>query len=248
MTTNQTPHKNIQMIVIRKCLFSFAALFAASSLLHSSPLVDNWTYAGGGLDPESYTAQPDKYRPTPINPDAANNNGATIVATNLVVIPFGSGGLGSANAGAYQGIYTFNASNASFALTSGTILDSLDEITITIVAGGGFPTLLTYNSSTLSLNYNGSNPALASSSFLSTDLGIISTPVVGDLNLFQYTWTWTGLASLGETTQFSTSWNVQGQQHAFFQEISLTQAVPEPSTVALIAIGGAFCALRRRRR
>lgn len=235
----------MKMIVSRNCLFHLAAVLAATASLHAAPLVDTWTFAGGGLDPATYAGD---FRPTPINPDTLSDNGATIVATNLVVVPFGSGGLGSSSLGAYGGIYTFFASSANFVLSSGTILDSLDEITVSLVAGGGSPTLLNYTGTSLSLNYNGSNPSVASSSFNSVvGLDPVSTPV-GPLLLTTYTWTWTGIAALGDTTQFSTSWNTQGQQHAFFQEISLTQAVPEPSTICLIAVGGAFCALRRKRR
>lgn len=226
-------------------LFALFVIFAASTSLHAAPLVDKWTFAGGGLNPATYGGN---FRPTPLNPDAASSNGATIVASNLVVTPFGSGGLGSASLGAYGGIYTFFASSASFALSTSNILSSLDEITISLVAGGGNPTPLSYTSSSLTLNYNGSNTAVASTVFASLLLPAPVPTPVGDLQLTRYTWTWTGLLALGESTQFSTSWNVQGQQHAFFQEISLTQAVPEPSTMGLIALGGAFCALRRRRR
>jgi hypothetical protein len=226
-------------------LFALIGIFAVSTSLHAAPLVDRWTFAGGGLDPATYGGN---FRPTPINPDAALSNGATIVASNLVVTPFGSGGLGSTGLGAYGGIYTFFASSASFALSTSNILSSLDEITITLVAGGGNPTPLSYTGSSLTLNYNGSNTAVASTGFASLLLPDPVTTPVGDLQLTRYTWTWTDLSALGESTQFSTSWNVQGQQHAFFEQISLTQAIPEPSTVALIAIGGAFCVMRRRRR
>jgi|GEM_PF-2454597 len=226
-------------------LLTLATVFAASASLQAAPLVDTFTFAGGGLDPATYGGN---FRPTPINPDAASNNGATIVASNLVVTPFGSGGLGSTSIPAYDGIYTFFASSASFVLSTSNILSSLDEITVSLVVGGGFPTLLSYTSSSLTLNYNGSNPAVASSGFQSVVGEVVVSPVVGVLPLTKYTWKWTGLAALGETTQFSTSWNVQGQQHVVFQEISLTQAVPEPSTVGLIVLGGVFCVLLRRRR
>lgn len=229
--------------------FPFKKMLAIAGLttvcsVQAQTLTDTWTYAGGGLDPATYGGD---YRPTPILPDASSDNGATIIATGLVVVPFGSGGLGSSTAGAYGGIYTFFAEAAAFSMQTTTILDGLDMITISFLAGGGSPTLVAYDASSLTLNFNGSNPNLASSAFEATP-GIIVESPIGDQDLTRYTWTWTGLSALGGTSGFSTSWDAQGNEHVFYTDLSLTQAVPEPSVLGLIALGGAICVFRRKRR
>lgn len=231
---------------MRITLGKMVALMGVATLLsvQAQTQVDVWTFAGGGLDPATYGGN---FRPTPILPDAASNNGATIVASNLVVVPFGSGGLGSSGAGAYGGIYTFFAEGASFTMQTSTILDGVDTITFTFLAGGGSPTLIEYDASSLTLNYNGANPSVASSDF-STISGIIVDSPIGQQELTQYTWTWTNVSAMGPTTGFSTAWDAQGMEHAFYTDFTLTQTVPEPSVLGLIVLGGAVCVLRRKRR
>lgn len=233
-------------MIMRITLSKLLAVVGVATLVSAQAQiqVDAWTFAGGGLDPATYGGN---FRPTPILPDAASNNGATITASNLVVVPFGSGGLGSSGAGAYGGIYTFFAEGASFTMQTTTIMDGVDTITFSFLAGGGNPTLIEYDASSLTLNYNGSNPSVASSSF-STISGIIVESPIGQQELTQYTWTWTNVSALGPTTGFSTAWDAQGQEHAFYTDFTLTQAVPEPSVLGLLALGGAVCVLRRKRK
>ena len=229
----------IMRITLSKALA--IAVVATVFSAHAQTLTDSWTYAGGGLDPATYGTG--VYRPATFIPDAASDNGATIGQTGLT-----SGGLGSSGfPDGYGGIYTFFSANPTFTLQTSTILDGLDTITISFLAGGGSPSLVAYTASSLTLNYNGLNPSLASSAFEAIPGFIVESPL-GDQNLTLYTWTWTDLSARGSTSGFSASWNTQANQHAFFTDISLTQAVPEPSATCLIALGGVVCLLRRKRR
>lgn len=226
-----------------KILAALAVLCGPS--VQAQSLVYTWTYnasqpgTGLGLDPATYGGQ---FRPAELIPDMLTNSQASIALSGLT-----SGGLGSSGSGAYGGLYTLFSSGAAFDLQVNTILDGVDEISITFLAGGGFPTLVEYDASSLVLDFNLGNPALAATSFNTVTGIIVSTPI-GDQNLTQYTWTWTGLSALGPTTEFSTSWNAQGQQHVFYTDFSVTQVVPEPSVLGLIALGGVVMTLRRKRK
>lgn len=225
------------------------ALVLATGILlaqsvQAQTLVNSWTLAGGGLNPATYGGA---FRPATLIPDASASNGATIGQTGLT-----SGGLGSNTAGAYGGIYTFFSTNVSFTLQANTVLDGVETITLSFLAGDGAPAY-TYNSSSLVLNFNGLNPAVAATDFDAVT-GIIVDSPIGPQSLTQYTWTW-DVSELGASTGFSTSWGTQpaqgptpAQQHVFYTDITLTQAVPEPSAVCLIAMGGVAVLFRRKRR
>jgi hypothetical protein len=204
-------------------------------------LVEEWTFDGGGLDPATYSGN---FRPASLFPDSGST-ATSISPTGLVVVPFGSGGLGSASAGAYGGIYTFFAETAAFTMQTINIVPGLETVTFSFLAGGGSPTLVSYDISTLVLNYNGGNTSVAASSFSAVP-GIIVDSPIGQQDLTLYTWTWDNLAALGTTTGFSTAWNAQGQEHVFYTDFTLTQSVPEPTAAGLVLLGAGIL-LRRRR-
>lgn len=224
---------------------ALGALFFAQAA-YAQTLVDTWSYSGGGLDPATYSGT---FRPNPLTPDTGSTGGGTISVSGMG----GSGGLGSNGVPAgYGGYYTFFNTNASFTMQTTTILAGLDTITFSLLIGGGDPTLITFAQGTVTLNYNGSNPAVVSSGFNVGTSIVLSTPI-GPQTVTPYTWTWTNLSALGATTGFSTAWNTQGatpqaNNHIFIGEVSATQAIPEPTAVVLIALGGAALTLRRRSR
>lgn len=224
-------------------MFTLVALTTLCST-QGQTLTDVWSFAGGGLDPATYGGE---YRPASLLPDPGSNNGASIVATGLEVVPFGSGGLGSGSTGAYGGLYTFFAETAAFSMGTTTLLEGLDTITFSFLAGGGSPALVSYEASSLRLNFNVANPNLASSAFAAIP-GIVVESPNEDQDLTRYTWTWTGLSTLGASSGFSTSWDAQGNEHVFYTDFILTQAVPEPSVPALVTVGVVMGILRRKRR
>lgn len=220
------------------------ALFSQSS--QAQTLVDTWSYdrsptnepQGGGFDPATYSGT---FRPAVLTPDAGSDGGGTIS-----VIGMTTGGLGSSGyPEGYGGYYTFFSDNPSFTLESSTLLDGVDTITISFLASAGDGPV-NYNASYLTLNYNLANPALAATSYNVVTGFVVDSPL-GPQNLNLYTWTFTGLSGLGESTGYSTSWVATGH-HVYYGEISVTQAVPEPTATCLIALGGVAIALRRKRR
>lgn len=203
-------------------------------------LTSTWTYAGGGLNPATYGGN---FQPDVLNPDTGSTSGGSIAMSG-----FTSGGLGSSGyPDGYGGIYTFFSDNTSYVLSTTTILGGVDEVTISLWAGGGFPALIAYTATSLHLDYNGGSQQLVSSSFDNSVTQEVSTPL-GLQTLTLYTWTWTGISDLGALTSLSTQWDTQGNQHVFMTDISLTQAIPEPSTLALLLAGGTLFALRRKRK
>ena len=216
----------------------FAVFFLSASVSASAQtLVETWTYAGGALNPSTYGGN---YRPSELFADGLT--GGTITPSGMG--DFGGLGSGTWPSG-YGGYYTF-LSEPSFTLEIPTVLPGVNTITISITVGGGNPQFVEYDASSLVLNYNAENTALASSSFLSQSSGLVDTPL-GPMEMTIFSWTWTGLADLGLSTEFSTSWDTQGQEHVFFNAFSVTQAVPEPSIVGLLAVSGALFVLRRKR-
>lgn len=207
---------------------------------------DSWTYVGGALHPDTYSAlgTPGKYRPATLIPDALAANGATIGVTGQG----SSGGLGSSGFPDGYGVYyTFFSAPVTFTLQTANVLAGIDTITVSLSAGGGNPTLLTYNASSLALNYNPTYSNQAASTFSQVSLGLVDTPI-GETAMTQYTWTW-NVSALGASSGFSTTWTT-GYQHSAFGEFQLTQqSVPEPSSVVLAALGMAgLSSLRRRPR
>jgi len=204
-----------------------------SPLAHSQVLVDVWDYDGGAFSPATYGGA---YRPPVLFPNAAENSGATLVLSNLT-----SGGLGSNSfPQGYGGIYTFFSANVGFALQTSNVLSGVQTISASFQAGGGV-----YGASSLLLAFNLQNPAVTSATYWVLSLGPVSSPI-GPVDMFRHTWTW-DVSALGASSGFGLTWTA-GQQHEFYNEVVLTQAIPEPSIFALLGIGVliVICQLRRR--
>lgn len=214
----------------------FAAMNMVALSAQAQTLVDVWSYAGGGLSPASYPAAPNPYRPPELFPDADADSGASILVSGMT-----SGGLGSSSfPEGYGGIYTFFSANPSFTLQTDNVLAGVETITVSFLAGGG----TTYDAFSLTLDYNLANPALVSTSFVVQAAGEIDSPI-GPVEMTLYSWTW-DVSALGTSSEFATTWTTNGEQHMFYDDINLTQAVPEPSVFGLIGLGSAVLCFRRR--
>ncbi len=223
-----------------KSLCSLLILLSCVSAANAQSLVNSWTLAGGGLNPSTYG---NTYRPATLLSDAGSSGNATIGMSGLTM-----GGLGSSAMGAYGGIYSFMQTTLSLTLQANNLLPGTNEVTFGFFGGGGDPVALSYSRNSLTLNYNPANTTITSNGFSAGQPVIVSTPI-GNQTLTPYTWTWTNLASLGNSNSFSIAWTAP-TQHAFLTDISLTQTVPEPSVYALLACGflvAAYLRLKRRR-
>lgn len=217
----------------RKFAVLAAATIVSLASVQAQTLVDTWSYNGGGLNPATYSGS---FQPAILYPDASANSGATISLSGLT-----SGGLGSSGfPEGYGGVYTFFSDEVNFGLESSNLLSDVGTITLSFLAGGG----TTYNAGDLLLNFNAENPALGSVSFTPQSAGQVSTPI-GNVSVTLYTWTW-DVSGLGLSDGFSIGWSAL--PHTFFNNITLTQAVPEPTVLGLISVGMSCLLLRRRRR
>lgn len=215
-------------------------LLCAMASADAQTLVNTWTVAGGGLAPATYD---NGYRPATLVSDTGSTGEAVIAMSGLT-----SGGLGSSSfPGGYGGIYTFFSTGLALNLQVTDVLEGIDEVSFTFLAGGGSPTLVSYLQNSISLSYNLANPAVTSSAF-SAISGIVVDSPIGEQQLTSYTWTWSNLSSLGESDAFSIAWNSQGQAHVFMTDVSVTQAIPEPSVFGLLALGAAAVGWWRRRK
>ncbi len=222
----------------KNCAVAASSVLILAHASQAQTLVNSWSYLGGGLDPATYGGN---NQPATLVPDTGFSNGATIALSGIT-----TGGLGSPTFGPYGGIYTFFSANPSMVLSATTIMDGVDEITISFYAGDGDP-VMAYDASLLTLDYNVANSSVGATSF-DVVTGIVISSPLGPQNVSYYTWTWSDVSSLGVTTGFSTSWDTQGSQHVFYDDISVVQAVPEPSVLGLVVLGGALLTLGKRRR
>jgi hypothetical protein len=198
---------------------------------------DSFTYVGGALNPNTYSAlgDPAKYRPPTLFPDATANHGASIGVTGAT-----SGGLGSSSfPDGYEFYYTFFSPSVSFTLQTATVIAGIDKITISFNSGGG----TTFNATSLALNFNTAHASESATTF-TTSFG--GTSDFGDLT--NYSWTW-NVGSFGASSGFTAGWASTGP-HTTFADIQLVQqSVPEPSSLLLATLGLAgLCGFRQVRR
>lgn len=151
------------------------------------------------------------------------------------------GGLGSSTWGPYEGIYSFMSTGLTLNLRATNVPAGIEQVTLGFSAAQ-----VSYTGTSLSLNYNLANSAVASSLFGAVSLGLTNTPG-GDLNMVAYTWTWTNLSLLGSSSNFSIAWNAP-VQHAFITDIRLTQVVPEPSVYALLGMAVVVALIMRSKK
>jgi hypothetical protein len=142
-----------------------------------------------------------------------------------------SGGLGSSGNGPYGGIYSFFSTGLTLSLQATDILQNLDQITFKFFAG-----TVIYSQESIKLDYNLEHSAIASTQFSAIPGTIVDTPI-GEQSLTAYTWTWSNLSSMSSATNFNINWNAIGTPHAFITDISVVQAIPEPSTYVLLVFG-----------
>ncbi len=236
----------IKTFILQLTLKKLLPLVATVTLLPAQgQLIDTWSYEtnnnpGWGLNPATYGGN---FQPAALTPDTGSTGGGSIAITGMG----GGGGLGSTNnPNGYAGYYTFFNSNVQFTLSTSTILTNLGTFSVTFYIGGGSPVAVSYTNSSLVLNYNVTNTNVASSTFLAGTPLVTNTPI-GPQTLTPYTWTWTNLSVLGTSTNLSTSWDTQGNQHVFQSTVSTMQAVPEASTLWLLALGGPLLFFLRRK-
>lgn len=197
-------------------LMCFCVTFA-----QAQTLIDRWTYEGGGLDPASYGGS---YKPATLDPDAAADSGASISVSNYGAAT----GLGSGSyPDGYGYFYSFISTTVQLNVHTANILDDVQTITLTFWSGGN----TAWSSSFLTLDYNAENTALSATGY-STAPGEDSE--YGAVTY--YTWVW-NVTGLGDSTGLSI--NMALSTHTPMGDISLTQAVPEPSSMMLLAAVGA---------
>lgn len=197
-------------------LMCFCVTFA-----QAQTLIDRWTYAGGGLDPASYGGS---YKPATLNPDADADSGASISVSNYGAAT----GLGSGSyPDGYGYFYSFMSTTVQLSVHTSNILDDVETITLTLWSGG----YTAWSSNFLTLDYNAGNTALSATGY-STAPGVDSE--YGAVTY--YTWVW-NVAGLGDSSSLSI--NMALSMHTPVGDISLTQAVPEPSAMMLLAVVGA---------
>ncbi len=207
---------------------------ALAASVQAETRIDQWTYVGGALNPDTYSAlgNPGRYRPPILYPDSTANSGATIGVTGATFGGLGSGS--SPDDEFYHGYgiyYTFFSSTVTFALQTSNVLAGVSTITLGFNGGGG----TTFNASSLKLNFNPAHSNESALTFSALPLGLVDTPI-GPFNLTHYEWTW-DVSAFGASTGFSASWAAT-EQHTAIGDIQLTQfAVPEPSSFALLALG-----------
>lgn len=211
---------------MKKTLIFAAAIASAAFTANAATLVEEWTIAGGAWSwaddafPGSGTVNSD-----------GNGNGTLTVANGYV----------SQTGGNFQHLFFYSGhaagSNPSISLSSSELLSGVQTIYLIINFAGSFddvPTLTFGNLSGISADYT---PAPVPSGNMG---GFVAST---------YTFGWDVSSLAGTTFQIDFSL----PPHAAFDSVQLiqdTNAIPEPSTYALILggviLGGVAIARRRR--
>lgn len=206
------------------------------SLQAAATVTDVWSSSGGSWtqsnQPDFSTVSPSAggvlYSDTDIA--AGTNNNADSSESTLGVSGADSGGVYSAY------YYTLN-STPTFTANINETADDLGLITITIVGAMGATTV---DANLLTLVF-GSATFDTAGSFSAADAGDL-----GGFEATEYTWTYDVSGASPDTVDdFTVSWSLAS--HEAFATISVTQTIPEPSSVMLGTLGAASLLLRRRR-
>lgn len=182
--------------------------------------VETWSAAGGAWTAANQTGWTNGTGGV-LNPDASADYGAELSAT------------GATSGGIYSSYYYTSNSTPTFTLSTSNVLSGVQTISLSLTSNAVFSdgsVTLTFGSQSVEVD-----------SFSSTSAGTI-----GGFAATLYTWTF-DVSSLAPENSFSLSWTTPSA-HTAYEPISMTQAVPEPSTYALIALGlGALLFVRSRR-
>ena len=191
---------------------------------------DAWNAAGGAWNPANQPTYNAKNGGI-LNPDALSDNGADLYVSpfNIAAPPFFT----NYGTGLYSDYFYTFFSLPTFTVSTSNVLDGVEKITFNLVS-----TALLSNPS-VSLTYNGS---LGADWFDSIVVGFDSN---FNVDIVSYTWTW-DIGSLPPESAFSLGWAAPSA-HGVFYSVTLTQSVPEPSSLALITLGAAALYFKRRR-
>lgn len=227
-----------------KSIFStciITALLGVSSIsAQAQTIVNNWSSSGGAwtaANQPDFVAAPGGggtlYSDEAIAGGTNNGTDNTGAIWTSVIPPFTfPPGPGS---GIYGGYYYTLASTPAISINTTNLLADVQTITFSL------NTAATFVSNSVTLNFSG---ALAANDFSAQYLG--DDPDFG-AGIYIYTWTW-DVSGATLPSSFSVDWTTPAQHTAYFSA-QLIQAVPEPSTYAMIALAmGVLVVFHYRRR
>jgi hypothetical protein len=145
---------------------------------------------------------------------------------------------GSMYGGLYGGFYYTGAADAEFVL-SGTLQGDVSSLALSMISAGN--SFISQPSLTIG------GQAYAFDAYTSVDAGQVEG---FGANLLTFVWDLAGLGGFADGSQYAIGWSLNA--HSAFTEISNSQtgataAVPEPTSLAMLACGGVLAlALRRR--
>jgi hypothetical protein len=227
-------------MLMRLTLNKVLPFIAVATLVsaNAQTLVDTWSAVGGAWTPAN---QPDFVAASPgggilytdeaianETNNSADNTGAIWNSIIPPPVPDYPG------IGIYDDYYYTVYSTPTITLSTANILDGVQTITFTLISTDGF------DESTVALNFGGLQPQ---GDFEFVNLG--PDPIF-PANRFIYTWTW-DVSALTAPEEFSLTWTTPVIHTPYFSA-EIVQAVPEPSTVAMAALGLSVVLARSRRR
>lgn len=162
--------------------------------------------------------------------EGTNNSGSNTGAVWTSTISSGT----NQGSGLYGDYYYTFFSTPAISISTTNVLAGVDTITFTLVSNA------TFTSSSVGLTFNGTQTA---NDFDSEMVGYDSE---FNVNIYLYTWTW-DVSTVTSTGSFSLDWTTPGYHTAYFSA-EVIQAVPEPSTYALMALGLGFFGFGIRRK
>jgi hypothetical protein len=212
-----------------------AAILVLGLALHGrgQTVIDTWSADGGAWTASN---QPDF--------TAATGGGGTLYTDEAIVggTNHSVGNTGAvwtsavtSGSGIYGDYYYTLFSTPAITVSTVNVLSGVEAISFSLEMSG------TMASTSVGLDFGG---VLAADGFESEFLG--TDPGFG-ANIYRYTWMW-DVNGLTASSSFSLGWTTPGNHTAYFTVELTQQAIPEPSTCALVFVGGVALLLLRRRR